>query len=189
VIRREVAERELLGQPVRGLQYMLRRLALKEEILPLLVPDGIFGEETLEAVMIFQREFHPPVTGVVDLETWNAIHDRWREAERVLGEARSVRVFPSGDRSAQPGATHEFLVLPQAMFQVLAEHLEGIVVHAADGHHGPESVANIRWLQRAAGLPETGTLDRRTWDVLSRLYEVFADLGTGAVPLFSGGWG
>ena len=189
MIRNEIVERELLGQPVRSLQYMLRRLALKEEVLPLLVLDGIFGEETLEAVMLFQREFHPPVTGVVDLDTWNAIHDRWREAEQVLGEARAVRVFPSGDRSAQPGATHEFLVLPQTMFQVLAEHLDGIETHTADGYHGPESVANTRWLQRAAGLRETGALDRRTWDVLSRLYEVFADLGPGEPLRFAGGWG
>lgn len=189
MIRNEIVERELLGQPVRSLQYMLRRLSLKEEVLPRIVPDGVFGEETLEAVMIFQREFHPPVTGVVNRDTWNAIHDRWQDAEQELGEARSVRVYPAGNRIAQPGATHEFLVLPQAMFQVLAEHLEGITVHLADGHHGPESVANTRWLQRAAGLQETGAMDRRTWDALSRLYEVFADLSEGEPPVFIGGWG
>ena len=102
-MRNEIVERELLSQPVRGLQYMLRRIALVDEYLPLLVPDGIFGEETLEAVMLFQREMHPPVTGVVDQDTWDAIRDRWNQVEQILGEARPVRVYPAGNRRVEPG--------------------------------------------------------------------------------------
>ena len=33
-VRREILERELLAQPVRGLQYMLRRLSEVYEFLP-----------------------------------------------------------------------------------------------------------------------------------------------------------
>jgi len=188
-MRSELVERELLSQPVRSLQYMLRRISLVDEYLPQLKADGVFGEETLEAVMLFQRERHPPVTGEVDLDTWNAIRDRWDQVEQSLGEARPVRVYPAGNRQVEPGSTNEFMILPQTMFQVLSEYLEGITVHDPNGTHGPESSQNTRWLQRAAGLQETGIMDRRTWDMLSRLYEVFADKSEGERSGFAGGWG
>jgi len=50
---------EMTGQPVRSLQYMLNQLAIHNPKLIRLTVDGIFGERTLEAVMVFQREYHP----------------------------------------------------------------------------------------------------------------------------------
>lgn len=100
---RDELERELLAQPVRSLQYMLRRLSLQYPFLPEIVADGVFGERTLEAVMLFQRELHPPVTGMVDEETWNDIRERWILLERKLAEPRPVRLFP--DR--KPGSIQE----------------------------------------------------------------------------------
>ena len=34
---------------------------------------GLFGSQTRESVMAFQREFGLPVTGRVDINTWNRI--------------------------------------------------------------------------------------------------------------------
>ena len=72
---------------------------------------------------------------------------------------------------------------------LLSRYLEGIIPHAPDGVHSPASADNVRWLQQAAGLPRTGTLDRATWDVLSRLYEVFVVREMEKNSGFSGGWG
>ena len=79
----------LIGQPVRSLQTMLRTISFAYPFLPRLTPDGIFGERTLEAVMLFQREFFPPATehnikwiqhlnhrpetGTLDQESWNTL--------------------------------------------------------------------------------------------------------------------
>ena len=136
-------EEEMLSNPVRSLQYMLRQLAGKYDFLPQLALDGIFGERTLEAVMLFQRELAPPVTGVVD------------------------------QRTLQPGMSGASMILPQTMFQLLRQRLEGIAEGDADGVHGDASVQNTLWLQNLAQLEETGVMDRQTWDMLSRLYELF----------------
>ncbi len=189
--RNELVERELLSQPVRSLQYMLHRLSEVYPVLPQVTADGIFGERTLEAVMRFQKEFYPPVTGVVDAEVWNAIRSKWEEAERILAAPRGVRVFPTGPaQPIRPGETRETMVLPQTMFQLLARHFDGIAPDPADGESTPDSRENIRWLQRSAGLEETGVLDSRTWNALTRLYEVFV---TGGKPEgtanWKGGWG
>ena len=50
-------ERELLSRPVWALQYMLGRLALVYDFMPTVAESGVFDENTLEAVMRFQREF------------------------------------------------------------------------------------------------------------------------------------
>ena len=189
-MRREELERELLAQPVRGLQDMLRQLARRYARLPELAVDGIFGEQTLEAVMRLQRELQLPVTGVVDRITWNAIRDGWLELEAAYAPPRALRAFPGEGSRVEPGEEQDFLGVPQTMFQVLGRYFTGIAPHAVDAVHSPASVENVRWLQRAAGRPETGVLDQQTWDMLSRLYEAFVvkRLEESDSP-FLGGWG
>lgn len=182
-------ERELLSRPVSSLQYMLRRLAQTDSDLTELAVDGLFGERTLEAVMRFQRKFHPPVTGTVDEGTWNAIRDRWLAMEAQRTDARAVRIFPSEGTRLEEGSTREYMIVPQTMFLVLSRQFEGIVPDRADGQHGPASAKNARWLQRAAGLPETGVMDQATWDALSRLYEIFVVKDLENRPAYTGGWG
>lgn len=190
------AEQELMGQPVRSLQYMLRRLGQEYPFLPQLAVDGIFGEETLEAVMLFQRELLPPVTGIVDWRTWQAIRERWLAMEEAAQPPRPVRVFPGEGSQIAPGEAAAYMVLPQTMFQLLSRHLNGILPGRSDGTHGAVSQANVRWLQRAGGIAQTGVMDSRTWGLLSRLYELFIvqDLQQARPPQtkaerFTGGWG
>lgn len=189
-MNQEAMESSVLAQPVRSLQYMLRQLSREYDFLPELAVDGVFGEQTLEAVMLFQRELHPPVTGIVDRGTWNAIRDRWEEAEQKNAQPRSVRIFPGEGSQVRLGDSKEFMIVPQVMFRLLSRYLNGIAVDVANGNHGPVSADNVRWLQRLSGLEETGTMDQRAWNMLSRLYEVFVvkDLKE-AEEKFTGGWG
>ena len=59
--------------PIQSLQHMLNHMARTIPTLPRIAETGQFDEDTLEAVMIFQRDSRLPVTGVVDQLTWNAI--------------------------------------------------------------------------------------------------------------------
>ena len=90
-------------RPVWGLQYMLSRLAEKHPFLPRLTPDGVFGEKTLEAVMLFQRELLRPVTGVVDRRTWDEISRAWSRLEREQADPRALRAFPGEGCQVAPG--------------------------------------------------------------------------------------
>ena len=44
-----------IAQPVRSLQTMLRVIAERDKRLPSVVPDGIFGRNTMAAVSAFHR--------------------------------------------------------------------------------------------------------------------------------------
>ena len=145
----------MLANPVSSLQYMLRQLSATYQFLPRLVVDGVFGERTLEAVMRFQREAGLPVTGVVDQATWNAIRDAWLSQQSKTSYSRPTRIFPSEGIQVHEGETKEYLIVPQTMFNILAKQFEGIAPCEADGCNGPASAENIRWLQKAAGLPQT----------------------------------
>ena len=160
-------EDEMVSQPVRSLQHMLRRLSLRYSFLPELQPDGRFGERTLEAVMQFQKNLHPPVTGVVD-ETLELM----LELERELAGPRLLRGFPEGGKAAV-GESREFLYVVQAMFQALSNVLEEVEEERIDAIHSGSSVNNVMWLQGKAGLPQSGEMNRETWDALARLYELF----------------
>ena len=123
--------------------------------------------------MLFQRELAPPVTGVVDQRTWDAIRDAWIGLERESAPPRTLRIFPGEGYQVQPGMSGASMILPQTMFQLLRQRLEGIAEGDTDGVHGDVSVQNTLWLQNLAQLEETGVMDRQTWDMLSRLYELF----------------
>ncbi len=62
---------ELTGRPVYSVQYMLR-IINRDKDLPG-IPDGIFGPQTTERVKVFQQEQNINPTGIVDVETFDAI--------------------------------------------------------------------------------------------------------------------
>ena len=65
------------GQKVRQLQEQLNLIGEYYNRIPVLVPDGVYGERTAEAVRAFQRIFDMPQTGVVDFATWYKISDKY----------------------------------------------------------------------------------------------------------------
>ena len=173
----ETQETEMTGQPVRSLQYMLDQLAIHDPKLVRLAVDGVFGERTLEAVMVFQREYHDPVTGVVDLDTWNAIRQAYIKIELLYGIPPALNVLPNGGYTADVGAEGEPLIIVQAMFISLSKKVSNFKPCKVDGHNDGNTQADIRTIQKLAGLPVTGVLDRATWSFLAQLYQALVTRG------------
>lgn len=63
------------GDKVRQLQEQLNRIARNYPALPTVTPDGIYGENTANAVRVFQKIFSLPQTGETDYPTWYEISD------------------------------------------------------------------------------------------------------------------
>lgn len=63
------------GQKVRQIQEQLNRISENYNSIPLLVPDGIYGEKTAASVKAFQKIFKLGQTGIVDYPTWYKISD------------------------------------------------------------------------------------------------------------------
>lgn len=153
---------------VRDLQLMLRRLSARYPQIPMVAADGIFGEETLEAVMIFQRDFSLPVTGVVDRTTWEALV---RQTGLVNGAPSSPLPGYLDSPSLSDFTDAQTLSrVTRFLFNALAGAASNFT--RTDGPGVPPE-QNIRVLQQLSGLPVTGSLDDASWRRLLRLFQLF----------------
>ena len=155
-------ELQLTGSPVRDVQHMLNVLSFSHPAIPRLVEDGVFGERTLEGVMIFQRDFALPVTGVVDYDTWLALRVQTDLIAQRDGAPIPLQIIsPQYTPTASGTPEWEFV---RTILTSLSSILNNFPNTPASDSE------NIRQIQRLAQLPVTGVLDRPTWDILVRLY-------------------
>lgn len=71
------------GIKVRQIQEQLNGISEAYPAIPSVNPDGIYGEETKEAVREFQSVFALPETGVVDYPTWYKIQEIYVGVSRI----------------------------------------------------------------------------------------------------------
>jgi len=166
-------EELLQNRPVRSLQTMLRVLSFYYPAIPRLIPDGVFGERTLEAVMVFQRTFALPVTGTVDNGVWDAVVLAYTAASGRMAPPLGAAALPDWRFTVSPGQQSVYLHLMQAVFLSLSSVLEEITPCPVNGSNTGACTRNVRWLQRKAGLRETGIAGKAEWDFLTRLHTVF----------------
>ena len=80
------------GIKVEHLQYMLSVMSAYIQEIPPLTIDGIYGDQTRNAVIAAQKRFGLPQTGVVDAATWDEIYDQFSGIENTT--LRDPQDFP-----------------------------------------------------------------------------------------------
>ena len=96
---------QYVGQPIRSLQTMLRTIAHADETLVCLVPDGIYGPNTVQAVREFQRQQELPVTGETDNATWDQIVAVYTRKSPAVLPAAPVRIRWTPNQVLPAGST------------------------------------------------------------------------------------
>ena len=114
-----MTEEQYVGQPIRSLQTMLRTIAHADETLVRLVPDGIYGPNTVQAVREFQRQQELPVTGETDNATWDQIVAVYTRKSPAVLPAAPVRIRWTPNQVLPAGSRNSHLFLMQAMLQAL----------------------------------------------------------------------
>ena len=156
--------------PIQSLQHMLNHMARTIPALPRIAETGQFDEDTLEAVMIFQRDSRLPVTGVVDQLTWNAITSAYYLNLFQTGTPPGLNIFPSGTTVIREAEYDPLIFVVQAMMSALSDEISNFEKIELNGVNNGGTTKNIKTLQSLSSLPENGTLDRSTWAVLSHMY-------------------
>lgn len=168
-----------LSQPVRSLQTMLRVIAQQDAANPSLIPDGIYGPTTTQAVSIFQRNHGLNVTGVTDQATWNAIVAVYEPALIQQTQAWPLEVTLNPGQVIRKGQRHPHVYLVQAILQVLSETCESVSKPSFTGLLDDITVDSLASFQSLSGLPMTGNLDKITWQMLALQYPLAANLSSG----------
>lgn len=164
-----------VAQPVRSLQQMLRTLHEADDRHPRIIPDGIYGRKTLEAVSAFQRLHGLPVTGVADQATWDAIALAYEPALVEVDHAQPVEIILNTGKVLRRGEESPYLYLAQSMLLVLAEQYASITTPTHSGILDEATAQSLAAFQALTDLPQTGELDKVTWKHLALHFPLAAN--------------
>lgn len=165
-----------IGQPIRSLQTMLRVLSEYDDSYLPLVPDGIYGPETMAAVTHFQRKHGLPATGVTNQATWEAVVAEYEPALVSQGPAQLLEVVLNPGRIIRGGETDPVLYIVQSMLLVMARFYGSIGTPTLSGTLDAPTADALSSFQRLSGLPMSGQLNKMTWKHLSLQYPLAVDL-------------
>lgn len=150
------------------LQVCLRRIQQENDHPQPLVPDGIFGAETAEAVRAHQRQNGLPVSGQVDRATWDSIFDAYKQLTALDALPAAVRFFPAEGGVLSPGDRGAAVFVLQLLLGSGAPHFANLAPVPLTGEYDAETETAVRVMQGIFGLPPTGVADCATWDMLGR---------------------
>lgn len=159
-----------IGQPIRSLQTMLRVIAENDPSHVRIVPDGIYGPETVRAVSTFQRKHGLPVTGMTDQATWEALVAVYEPALVEQDEAYFLQIILNPGQVIRRGERSPHLYLVQGMLLALNERYGSIGELTVTGILDTPTSDALAAFQQLSGLPMSGNLDKQTWKHLVLQY-------------------
>ena len=165
-------ERTNENEAIRNLQRYLRQLSYEDTRIPPVPVDGIYDTATEAALRAFQEVEGLPVTGVADLVTYERLFLRYEESRRRNSPPVPLAQFPRlSEGYALREGDESFLVrLVQYALGELELNYDGLVLVPQTGIYDPLTAEAVRGFQRRHRLPETGEVDRATWDALANTY-------------------
>ena len=169
-----------VAQPVRSLQTMLRVISQDDPRLPTVIPDGIYGPSTTNAVATFQRMYGIPSTGITDQATWDQVVLIYEPALVRVGKAEPIEILLEPGQIIVLGERNPYIYLTQAMLSQLSTRYHLIPPVELSGVLDEDTSESLSAFQSLAGLPVTGELDRMTWKLLSNQFtlQVHNELST-----------
>ena len=163
------------GRDVELIQRKLNRISTNFPGIPKIYPtDGFFGSTTTEAVKKFQEVFGLDVDGLVGRATWNQIQFIYNAVKKLYTvNSEGIRITEVTTRftdNLSEGSSGEGVLSVQYYLSYIALFIPSVIEAAMDGSFGPATTNAVRSFQRTYGLPETGVVDRATWDRMENVY-------------------
>jgi len=162
----------MINKPIENLQTFLRRISYDNPV-PKVVPDGIFGKQTYDAIIKFQNEFNLPQTGIVDNATWNKIQNVHKKTLKKYKSPNQVNIFPSPHFYIRDNDENEIVYVIQAMLKSLGNNFENLSDVEINGKYDEATKKAVITIQNARSIKETGVVDKETWEAIAVLFESF----------------
>ena len=159
-----------IAQPVRSLQTMLRVIREDAGYTDNVIPDGIYGSSTMEAVSQFQREHALPVTGVTDQATWDRIVAEYGPALVRVDAAQPLQLILNPGQVIKRSERHPYLYLVQSMLLSISDVYGSVPAPSITGILDLPTAEALSAFQYLNALPQTGELDKITWKHLALQY-------------------
>ena len=159
------------GVEVANLQYLIDYLSAFYNTIPSLTVDGIYGPSTEAAIRAVQSTFSLPVTGRLDLDTWETIYRTY------LGFVETIPLkYVAGNTVPYPGiplrlgSSSDAVTLLQEYLNFVATAYPEIPTIPVTGYFGTQTQNAVLAFQRLFGIAQTGTVAAATWLALTTVY-------------------
>ena len=164
------------GPDVVVVQTELNRIGQNYPAIPKIQPvDGVFSQQTEEAVRRFQEIFGLTADGVVGKATWYRLVSLYvgvnRLSELVSEGQRMFGIPFQAPQAVSEGSPRNQVLMVQYFLSILAQFDPLIPFVTLDGIYGPATRQAVRSFQTAQGIPVTGTVDTATWNALYSAFE------------------
>lgn len=162
------------GPSVKILQYYLCFLSYFNLKLPYVAVDGIFGDETRDAVLAFQSLYGLDVDGIVGRDTWDMIQNAYAGVLTSLpDEYRSYSSLLYPGYIITTGASGKVVEQLQTYLKTIAANNPSIPDVTVDGYYGEETKKAVLAVQKLEGIEQNGQVGVLTWNAIVNLYNQF----------------
>lgn len=160
------------GKDVKVIQYYVNVIAENYGYLRPISIDGIYGNDTVNAVKTFQRVNGMQVDGIVGKNTWNRMYNAVsgainmeREVDYRIDTELSYPgfVISEGDRG-------DNVLYIQTRLNEVAKVFNTAFRVAETGFFGNDTKNSVLRFQQSYGLEQTGSVDKITWNELNQEY-------------------
>lgn len=170
----------MAGNEVKNIQVQLNRISRNYPAIPKIAQtDGIFGADTKEAVQKFQEIFDHQPTGIVNEATWYKIAYIYTSVKRLAELSSEGLSFEETEKqfaNEQKIGSQGFQVREiQYYLSVVGAYYDSVLPVEITGYFGEETEKSVKSFQQVFGLPQTGVVDRQTWNDLYRAYAGIAE--------------
>ncbi len=157
------------GEAVTKMQYYLNVIAQYYQEIPLIISDSIFGVDTLDAVIQFQKKFGLDVDGIVGRQTWDKIYSVYKD------------IIDGNNKPENEGAPYPGYLLRegsrgndvnklQTYLRSISDKYTSIKRINVDGIFGKATRQAVIDFQKYFNLSPDGIVGPMTWDRIVQVY-------------------
>ena len=182
------------GNDVNLKQVQLNRISRNYPSIPKIYPvDGVFGQETDDAVREFQRLFDLTVDGIIGKATWYRFGYLYTAVKRLAeldSEGIALEEIPQQyPRLLQEGDTGDEVRVIQYYLAVIGDFYNTVPPISVTGTFDQATREAVVAFQNTYGLTPDGIVGRLTWNDMYRAYRGIVESSTtfeGGVALYPG---
>lgn len=169
------------GGSVTLIQQFLNEISGDYPLIPKIDPvDGVFGEDTENAVTVFQEIFNLTPDGIVGEATWNKmvlLYVAIRNLSELVSEGQMyVGTDLQFPESVSVGSTGPRVSSLQYFLLIISKFDQRVPSVPVTGEFGQLTFNAVKQFQSAYNLPVTGVVDEVTWNVIYDTYSAIINV-------------
>ena len=135
--------------------------------------DGVYGEKTQNAVRHFQELCGLPCTGVVDKTTLEAIQSDYKDYEQLYCDSSGIHPFPDKPGfEMEMGERSNLVCILKIMLNELKLFYDCYAYLPLNHRFDRATEEAVKQFQRVSGLPQTGVVNKATWNRLAEEFDL-----------------